>query len=114
MAMLSFGKKSRFRFQAEGPLLEWHPAPLPAVYAITYKQDPAERPKSHTVLYFGETENLAAQAAAINENLDRWCHRYQHNTELFVFILPMPGTSQYDRARLTNTLVAEYDPQANH
>lgn len=114
MPTVSFGKRERVRFQAEGSLTEWKPLGVPAVYAITYKQDPEDRPKAHTVLYFGEAENLAAEAGNILSDFKQWCHEYAHGAELFIFTHPMPGSTKYERARIQHTLVSEYDPQANN
>jgi|SRR4051812_12692494 hypothetical protein len=114
MSIVTFGKRERIKFHAEGPLKSWQPSVVPAVYAITYKQDPMGRPKAHTVLYFGEADNLAAQAPTINKDFTEWCKEYATDKELFVFSHPMPGSSKYERGHVTHQLIVEYDPQANN
>lgn len=114
MSTVSFGKRERVRFTAEGKLGKWNPASVPAVYAITYKQDPERRPKAHTVVYFGEAENLAQEVPRIDQEFTEWVHQYAHDAELFIFSCPMPGSSKYERARVLNSLVMEYDPKANN
>jgi hypothetical protein len=113
MSIVTFGKRERVRFQAEGSLDQWRPVGVPSVYAITYKQDALARPKAHTVLFFGECENPAVEAPNINKDFETWCDKYANHSELFVFTHQMPGSSKFERARVTHALVLEYDPQAN-
>lgn len=115
MGSVTFGKRERLKFYALGTINKWQPQVVPAVYAITYKQDPATRPKAHTVVYFGEADDLAKQAPTINRDLQQWWDDHGgKGAELFVFMYPMPGSSQYERANVRSQLVAEYDPQANN
>ena len=70
---ISWGKKQRYKFNSGVPLTSWSPPALSAVYALTYKQDPATKPKSHTVLYFGHAEDLSQQASGFHKHvLDAW------------------------------------------
>jgi hypothetical protein len=102
------------RFTAAGKLPSWQPQVVPAVYAITYKQDASNRPKAHTVVYFGHTDDLSKQAPAINEHVTRWwSERGGDAGDLFVFFHPMPESSHFERTSLQQRLVAEYDPAAN-
>lgn len=116
MSTVSFGRRKRIPFHALGTLKDWRPEGVPAVYAITYKRDLAARPKAHTVIYFGEADDMIRQAASINKEVGAWWHEYGEasNGELFVFIHAMPGSSQYERAHVQRQLVNEYDPEANH
>jgi hypothetical protein len=114
MSTVSFGKRERIKFRAEGSLGQWKPENGPAVYAITYKQDPDTRPKAHTVLYFGESENLATEVPRIDQDFDQWRQQYAHDAELFVFSFAMPGSTKFERNRVANSLVGEYDPKANN
>jgi hypothetical protein len=114
MPTMTFGRRERVQFSADGPLNRWQPPVVPAIFAITYKQDPTGRPKSHTVLYFGECDNLAAQAPTIHKDFSEWSREYSDGAELYVFSHQMPGSSKYDRAKLAHQLVVEYDPKANN
>jgi hypothetical protein len=114
MSTVTFGKRDRLRFQSVGTLPSWQAQVVPAIYAITYKQNAENRPKAHTVLYFGEADDLSKHAPAINKDVGTWWNERGGNTsELFVFIYPMPGSSQFERVNIQHQLVAEYDPQAN-
>jgi len=111
---ISWGKSERFKFKGAGALINWSPETIPALYAITYKQDPQNRPKSHTVLFFGQAEVLAEQAPLYNQEiLDNWTINGGRADELFVFIHPMPGSTQRHRLNAFEQLVEEYRPQGN-
>jgi hypothetical protein len=114
MTIVSFGKRERRKFLAEGPLGKWRPVSEPGIFAVTYKQDPVGRPKSHTVLYFGECDNLATQAPMIDSQFKQWIDQNADFAELFVFSHQMPGSSKYERSKVAHDLVAEYDPEANN
>lgn len=111
---ISWGKRERFKFIGGGALVDWSPEAIPALYAITYKQDPVNKPKSHTVLYFGEAEALAEQAPSNNQEiLDTWTRNGGRADELFIFIHPMPGSTQRHRLNAYEQLVLEYRPEGN-
>ena len=115
MSIVTFGRRQRIQFHAKGGLSHWRGEVGPAVYAITYKQDPTNRPKAHTVVFFGEADNLALQAGEINSDMKQWCEQHGGNCgELFVFAHEMPGSSKYERSHIQRQLVAEYDPLANY
>ena len=110
---ISWGIKDRFKFTPAGALTSWDPPPIAAVYAITYRQN-ADRPKSHTVLYFGQAENLAAEAPDLNRRvMDSWAESGNDVHGLAVFIHAMPGSTSGQRSRVQEQLMAEYRPQAN-
>lgn len=112
MKTVAFGKRERFRFTSGGSLLQWKPIQGPAIYALTYKQDPEKRPKSHTVVYFGEALDLS-QPAVHKELMQWWEQNSDNRGDLFFFFHPMPGSSQYERISLRNQLAREYEPQGN-
>lgn len=111
---ITWGKSERFKFSSVGALVHWSPPTLPAVYAVSYKQDPKNSPKSHTVLFFGQANDLNQQAPAHNQEiLDVWAHSGGDINELMVFIHPMPGSTLTDRLNVHERLVAEYRPDYN-
>lgn len=115
MKTMSFGMSRRFRFVSEGNLREWVPQVQPGVFAITYKQDPVGRPKAHTILYFGQSNDLVTQAPAIKRDAENWwSRRGGAPEELYVFVLPMPDSSNDERSDVQARLIAEYDPVANN
>lgn len=111
---ISWGKRQRFKFNPGGTLNEWAPPMLPAVYAITYKQDPTNKPKAHTVLFFGQADDLSQQAArSHNHVLDFWANNGGNDSELFVFVLAMPDSTRWERSSVQEQLVSEYNPDCN-
>lgn len=115
MSSISWGMRNRYRFNAYGELERWAPPIVPGVFAITYRRDPQARPKSHTVLFFGEGGDLSKLSPAISSDIRNWWNesRKTASAELYVFVHPMPGSTQWDRARVQSELVAEYDPHGN-
>lgn len=91
------------------------PPPVPAVYAITYKQDRAGKPKSHTVFYFGEAEDLSRDVATVQGGVtDLWLDGGgEPSDDLFVFAYLMPGSSRRQRDTVKDQLISEYGPKAN-
>ncbi len=111
---ISWGKKQRYKFNSGVPLTSWSPPAMSGVYALTYKQDPDTKPKSHTVLYFGHAEDLSQQASAYHKHvLDAWVENGGKVGELFVFVFPMNGASRWQRSSVQEQLVSEYSPQYN-
>jgi hypothetical protein len=112
--VVSWGKRERYKFASCGSVSGWVPPMVSGVYAITYKQDPKNKPKSHTVLFFGESEDLSQQASSMNKKvLDFWMGGGGVLDDLFVFVHPMVGASSNERAKVHERLVVEYQPQIN-
>lgn len=112
---VSWGKKFRYSFESAGELQTWRAPTVSAVFAITYKQNPAQRPKSHTVLYFGHAENLSLEMPGVNQQIhELWNERCGNNDDLYVFLYPMPGSTRAQRASVQWQLVSEYSPAGNY
>ena len=115
MSSVSWGRRDRYKFVSCGVLSSWLPPTVPAVFAITYKQDPQKRPKSHTVLYFGESEDLSQQVSWINQKvMDFWKESGGTADDLYVFVHAMSGSTKYERSRVQERLIAEYQPHVNN
>jgi hypothetical protein len=110
---ISWGMRDRYKFTSCGPLSTWTPPLIAAVYAITYKQDPAGKPKSHTVLYFGESEDLSKQSTINDRVVHFWTEGGGDPAGLYIFVHPMLGSTQFERAKVRERLVSEYMPHAN-
>ncbi|MBX9569805.1 MAG: hypothetical protein K2X77_12985 [Candidatus Obscuribacterales bacterium] len=111
---ISWGRAEKVTFSNCGALDQWVAEPTPAVYAVTYQKDPLNKPKSHTVLFFGESEDLAQQQTTIKHQVcDAWNREGGHSNELFVFVCPMKGSTKQQRIKLQQQLVLEYQPRAN-
>lgn len=113
MTTISWGKRERYKFASCGAFIGWSPPVVSAVYAITYKQDPDKKPNSHTVLYFGESEDLSQQAPALKIVEDFWMENGGILDELYVFLHPMVGSNKSERSTVQYRLVTEYQPHVN-
>jgi hypothetical protein len=110
---VSWGLIERYKFTACGALKAWAPSSTAAVYSITFKQDPLNRPKSHTVLYFGEAEDLAQETSSMHYVIEA-CKDGQVGIEdMYVFVHPMPGSSKVERTKVQHELVGDYRPRGN-
>lgn len=111
---ISWGRQERYKFASGGQLNSWVPPVTAGVFAITYKQDPGNRPKAHTVLFFGEANDLSTQVSSICQKvINAWTARGGRAYDFYVFFHPMEGSSQFDRLRIHDRLIAEYQPHGN-
>jgi len=110
---VSWGLIERYKFTACGALKAWSPQSTAAVYSITFKQDPLNRPKSHTVLYFGEAEDLAKETSSMHYVIDACSDGSVALEDMFVFVHPMPGSSKGERTKVQHELVGDYRPRGN-
>jgi hypothetical protein len=110
---ISWGIKQRYKFTANGSLTSWDPPAVPAVYAITYKNNPL-KPKAHTILFVGHAQNLQQEAHELNRQVtDAWTDSGHDVRELYVFIHHMPGSTSNERYDVQEQLTMEYRPQCN-
>jgi hypothetical protein len=110
---ISWGLTERVKFTSGGQLSNWVAPSLPAVYSVTYKRDPANKAKAHTVLYFGEASDLSRETPTINQFLIEIADSDVRPSDLFIFIHPMPGSTQHERMKLMQTLIGDYRPRGN-
>lgn len=114
MSTISWGRHEKFSFSSCGVLNSWSAPTVSAVYAVTYQRDPQNKPRAHTVLYFGESEDLSRQAESIKREMSEvWQREGGNSTDLFVFIHPMNGSTRVERSRVLERLVLEYQPHGN-
>ncbi len=111
---ISWGKEKRVQFHGAWKLGEWTPPQTSGVYAITYKEDRINKPKSHTLVYFGEGENIAELGLPWGHACsDWWVGIAGAGSELYIFFHPMPQSTQLERWQLHDRLVSEYKPLCN-
>jgi hypothetical protein len=112
MSTISWGRQQKITFSSCGSLDNWVAPVMPAVFAVTYHRDPRNKPKAHTVLYFGESDDLSQHALSIKRQL---VENWEGNSlnDLFVFVHPMAGSTRIERARVQEQLVLEYQPYVN-
>lgn len=114
MPTISWGKRNRYKFGLCGQLASFRAPTAAGVYAVTYRQQPHFRPKAHTVVLFGEAEDISKQVDRISEDASRWWKEYSSDEpELFVFLHPMPDSTQVERDQVRAQLISEYAPHGN-
>jgi hypothetical protein len=112
MTTITWGRHQRVTFAACGLLHTWVAPSVPAVFAITYQRDQTNKPRAHTVFYFGECDDLSHHASSIKRKAEeRWDG--DGRDDLYVFVHEMAGSTKVERSRLQEQLVLEYQPQAN-
>ena len=75
-----------YAFEEIVPLDIWDPPLYGGIYAITYKKDPTNKPKVHTLLYIGETGNFSERGIGPDHHkYDCW-KRHSNRTNLYVSI----------------------------
>jgi hypothetical protein len=109
---ISWGLKERVKFSPGGPLASWVPPQMAAIYSITYRQDPTNKPKAHTVLYFGEASNLREEPPSVHNLLEEIPIEVGAS-DMFIFIHAMPDSSRFERAALMQSLIGDYRPPGN-
>lgn len=115
MNSLTFGKRDRFTFTGGVNLKEWQPSEGAAVYAITYKPNSANKPKSHKVVYFGESSDIKKHSTEICNDLGSWWLEYGNtSSDLFIFVHEMPSSNRYERMNLQKQLSHDYQSLANN
>lgn len=114
MSIISWGRRERVPFSSYGALDGWAPPQIPALFAVTYQRDPQNKPKSHTVLYFGESESLSSNATSIRSKMHEvWSREGGALADLFVFVHPMESSTRNERSRILQNLILEYQPEGN-
>lgn len=114
MSIISWGRRDRVTFSSCGSISDWKPPAAPALFAVTYQRDSLNKPKGHTVFYFGESEDMSRQANSIRAEMSEiWAKEGGRPEDLFVFVHLMDGSTAKERAGILERLVIEYQPDAN-
>ena len=81
------------------------------VYAIMTKPDPQNKPKTYTILYFGETHDFSDRVTDNHEKFDCW-QQYQ-KSGLYYELYIMSNSSQTQRQTIESQLISKYGPICN-
>jgi hypothetical protein len=114
MSIISWGRREKVTFSSCGVLDSWIPPAIPALFAVTYQRDPKNKPKGHTVLFFGESENMARHASSIKSKMrELWSRNGGTPEDLFLFVRSMDDSTSEERLKVVEGLILEYQPQVN-
>lgn len=75
-----------YNFEKINPLDIWDPPLYGGIYTITYKKDPTNDPKTHTLLYIGETGNFSNRFKSHEKYNDWKDHSNQANLHVSIHI----------------------------
>lgn len=101
-------------FDGPYPITDWDPPYRAAVYAIMMKPDPANRPKTYRILYFGESENLSERGFyRSHHKYDCWLEEAGSDSNLYIGIHLMPNSTKEERTAVESALIDEYQPTCN-
>jgi hypothetical protein len=117
--MIRLGSLAGYPFEGPRVLAGWTPPHAAAVYAITYKPDPAK--EKHAVIYVGHAGDLSAERFPFRHpRAASWIKRAGSKWNLFIctYELPggtaeVPGGTAAHREQITRELIAVYRPGCN-
>jgi hypothetical protein len=93
-------------------LAGWTPPRAAAVYAITYKPDPAK--DRHAVIYVGHADDLSAERFPFRHpRAASWIKRAGSKWNLYICTYEVPGGTSAHREQIARELVAVYHPGCN-
>jgi len=103
-----------YKFKGPWTIESFCPPDLAGVYAVTFKRDPVNHPKRHKIVYFGQSENFAAECFPWHEaNGAGWVEQLGGKADIFVFVYPMPHSVHSQRHKVEQDLIDWYDPDCN-
>lgn len=100
-----------YEFDSIKSLNNWDPPTYGGIYAITFIKDPENKPNTHTILYFGETENFAERGISkTHHKYTCWKH-HAYQKSLYVSIHRV--YSDDVRKSREEKLISHYNPDCN-
>jgi hypothetical protein len=107
-------KCGNIEFEGPYPITNWEPPRRAAVYAIMMKPDPRNKPTTYRVLYFGESSNLSERGFyRSHHKYACWSREAGSESNLYIGIYRMPGSTPEQRRELESKLVEQYRPVCN-
>lgn len=103
-------------YEFEGPhkLVDWEAPRKAAVYVISHKPNPVQKPKRHKNTYTGETENLSERGFPWgHEESDCWIDEAGGKDNVYISLHFMPGSTEEERQDVEADIIDEYDPACN-
>jgi hypothetical protein len=110
--MIRLGSLAGYPFEGPRVLAGWTPPQSPAVYAITYKPDPAK--EKHAVIYVAHADDLSAERFPFRHpRAASWIKRAGSKWNLFICTYEVPGGTAAHREQISRELIATYHPGCN-
>lgn len=104
---------ANYQFSDPECLLNWTTSEKSGIYAILV-QDPTSRSKPYKVIYFGESEDMSERGFFKSHyRYDRWIREAGKETEIYISVFPMPGSTPQLRQGIEAFLIKYYRPSCN-
>lgn len=103
-----------YEFDGPSRLDSWIAPRRAGVYAIMYKKDSANKPRTYTIIYFGESENLSERGFPWDHHRAKcWIDKAGSKSNVYIGVHYMPGSTQAQRSAVEQALIAKYSPACN-
>jgi len=108
---LVFGKVEKIEFEGPYILINWTPPMRAGLYVILKKPYPVTQPDEYKEIYFGESGNLSERGfVKSHHSYDCWMENVKDESDLFIGIYYMPGSTDEQREEKEKILKSEYFP----
>ncbi|HEV3379987.1 MAG TPA: hypothetical protein VG142_03225 [Trebonia sp.] len=112
MRMIRLGSLAGYPFDGPRLLAGWPPPKSAAVYAITYKPDPAK--DQHAVIYVAHSDDLSVERLPFKHPMaSSWVKRAGSRWKLYICTYEIPGDTPLHREQITRELISIYHPGCN-
>jgi hypothetical protein len=112
--MIRLGSLAGYPFSGPRVLAGWTPPALPAVYAILYRPDEAQRPEHYAVIFVGHSDDLSQEGFPFRHaSANCWATRAESRWKLYVAFYEVPGGLPTHRAQIAEELCSIYQPGCN-
>jgi hypothetical protein len=110
--VIRLGSLAGYPFEGPRLLAGWTPPRSAAVYAITYKPDPAR--ERHAVIYVGHAADLSLERLPFGHPGARsWIERAGSRWKLYICTYEIPGGTASHREQIARELISVYRPGCN-
>ena len=111
--MIRLGSLAGYAFEGPRALAGWTPQPIPAVYSILAKSNPA-KPQEFAVIFVGHSDDLTQEGFPFRHPRSAaWIARAGGKFNLHACWLEVPGGTRGNREQITQELISIYDPSCN-
>ena len=88
---------------------------IPGVYAVLYRERPLANPNVYTIMYVGQSVNLAERGFPRGHHaFTRWLQVAGNPSNIFIAILPMQGYLETVRRQVEQDMIAVNNPRCNN
>ena len=100
-----------FDFEAIQPLGTWNPPEYGGIYAITFRPDYKNKPDTHKVIYFGETDKFVGRGIDNSHHKSKCWKEKSNGNRLYISIHRDDNDSS--RKKKEEQLIKKYTPSCN-